>query len=85
MQDYGQCDSGGNSQGCFKDLQYKKKLILLKRQSNVPQQKLQCEERGHVMPDTVTLYGLLQSLSALYLQTVTIAHTATNAGAIQVH
>lgn len=40
MQDYGKYDSGGNSQGCFKDLQYKKKLILLKMQSNVPQEKL---------------------------------------------
>lgn len=67
MQDYGQYDSGGHSQRCFKDLQYKK-MILLKRQCNTPQEKLQYEERGHVMPDTVALYRLLQSLAALYLQ-----------------
>lgn len=56
-----------------------KKLILMKRQSNVPQEKLQCEERGHVMPDTVALYG------HNICKPVTIRHTATNAGAIQVH
>lgn len=45
-----------------------KKMILLKRQCNTSQEKLQYEERGHVMPDTVALYRLLQSLAALYLQ-----------------